>query len=459
VKIISLAIATESFDELRRIQSAVIRSSYELAQENLTPRAIEIKLANKFDDKIDGFLFRCGVKKGVDIFTAQKKEGIIFGSRKAFAKRAKGELSKEDWKRLRTQPLYSIGQAVNKGNRRLRLTDTELVYTDSTQIIRCTLPKLKSNWSKILKELIILSNAKLIPLTYSIADGFVHICYDETRLKVFKDKYPKYTPKRWRCLGIDMNPNGIGISIWDRNTKSIIHVETLMYRNEEGTINARHELVKELEAQTINASVYETKKINREIRRLRDTPIVTGRKSKHEVSMIADYIAKLCRHYQVERIAVEDLSIKAKNPRKGKKFNRLVNNLWHRNFLSAKLHLIANIMGIKCVEVNPAYSSFVGNLQHPQLPDAAAAATEIARRGITLYEKGIFYPVLIKKEALVHRWKEMADVEYGNWIELFTEFKSRHLGWRSRGEAVTSSRFMSRRSKVWRSVSRVSVSN
>jgi hypothetical protein len=80
--------------------------------------------------------------------------------------------------------------------------------------------------------------------------------------------------------------------------------------------------------------------------------------------------------------------------------------------------------------INPAYSSFIGTLNYPELGDCCGAAAEIARR--CAYQKNEFYPKrIIKKSILVHRWKEMAGVEYNSWVELYKEFKKRDLGWRS----------------------------
>jgi hypothetical protein len=61
--------------------------------------------------------------------------------------------------------------------------------------------------------------------------------------------------------------------------------------------------------------------------------------------------------------------------------------------------------------------------------DCCGAASEIARR--CGYQSKEFYPKLLSKAELVHRWKEMADSVAVNWVGLYEEFKSRHLVWRS----------------------------
>ncbi|MFQ6073252.1 MAG: hypothetical protein ACE5KT_11225, partial [Methanosarcinales archaeon] len=47
---------------------------------------------------------------------------IVFGGKKNFNLLKKGKISKEEWKELRSNQVYSIGRKVDKGNQNLRLT-------------------------------------------------------------------------------------------------------------------------------------------------------------------------------------------------------------------------------------------------------------------------------------------------------------------------------------------------
>ncbi len=58
-----------------------------------------------------------------------------------------------------------------------------------------------------------------------------------------------------------------------------------------------------------------------------------------------------------------------------------------------------NIIGIARVEINPCYSSFIGNIQHEYI-DPVNASLEICRRGIYKYEKGKFYPEISEKDVI-----------------------------------------------------------
>ena len=86
-----------------------------------------------------------------------------------------------------------------------------------------------------------------------------------------------------------------------------------------------------------------------------------------------------------------------------------------------------NILNINLYSVNPAYSSFIGNLIH-DYTDAVNASIEIARRG---YEYRLkknnngFYPNLLVK----HQWKEMS-TKFTDWKKFFIEIKNLKMKYR-----------------------------
>ena len=137
-------------------------------------------------------------------------------------------------------------------------------------------------------------------------------------------------------------------------------------------------------------------------------------------------------HFRCSKFAIEELQIPTKNHKLGKNFNRLVNNCWNRNKLTNNLRKRCNIYEIEFVEINPAYSSFMGNILHgEEHPDMVASSIEISRRGYHKWQKGWFYPKLVKKEDLSNRWKEAKDWTYKNWRELYSATKTLKLNYRS----------------------------
>jgi len=124
--------------------------------------------------------------------------------------------------------------------------------------------------------------------------------------------------------------------------------------------------------------------------------------------------ANIKKLYNCKFVFIEDLHFK--DISKIKIFNRLVRNLWKKSLFISNLTKRLNIEGIKLYSVNPAYSSFIGNLQH-DYTDPVNASIEIARRGyeyrVKKNKKG-FYPSLVVK----HQWKEMFTT-YTDWKKFF----------------------------------------
>lgn len=107
--------------------------------------------------------------------------------------------------------------------------------------------------------------------------------------------------------------------------------------------------------------------------------------------------------------------------------NRKNKNLWKRELFISNLTKRLSILGIELYSVNPAYSSFIGNLMY-DYTDAVNASIEIARRGFEYRikkNKTGFYPNLLVK----HQWKEMA-TKYTDWKKFFIEVKNSKLKYR-----------------------------
>ena len=197
------------------------------------------------------------------------------------------------------------------------------------------------------------------PLSVTLDKDFVAISYNDTRIRSTKVKKSKY-----RVAGIDMNPNYIGFTIL--------------------LIDESNDTQELIESWCFDLS-----------------EIKDSCKKNFELIQIAYKIIKLCNYYGVSRLGIEDLSVEAKDHEKGPAFNRVVNQ-WNRNLLKWNLKKLCSNYGILFCEVNPAYSSTIGNVLHRTLFDPQASAWEIARRAFYMYVKHkCMYPPLIKKECLV----------------------------------------------------------
>ena len=140
------------------------------------------------------------------------------------------------------------------------------------------------------------------------------------------------------------------------------------------------------------------------------------------------------KQYNVDFLFIEDLSIKSKDNKKGKTFNRLVNNSWKRNLFVNNLKKRCKLLGISLFEVNPVYSSLIGNMIYNDIPDPICASMEIARRGyecIILKTKQ-FLPDFVSNVSLLPcQWKDVVvenDIE--TWKDLFGFIKNSRLKYR-----------------------------
>ena len=285
---------------------------------------------------------------------------------------------KKQWKAKRLRNFYSIGMSRNKGNVLFDFdfNNNKIIFKPN----RKTKIEIKINPTKFQKkELAQLQSsidAKEIPVTVYLSSNKINIIYSSERLNNFdfkendckkekKNKSDEEKKQIWikykkeqeeRKLknklsdvycGIDLNPEYIGVAI--RNKKKILYTKC-----------------------------YDLKSILKKTKDNNTTII------RYNLSHIYKDIFKICSHYKVSHFTTEKLSFKH-DETQPKSFNRKTQNLWCREFQKELIEKYTERLGIIHVEVNPAYSSFVGNLVY-ECFDPVAASLEICRRGM-LYKK------------------------------------------------------------------------
>ena len=309
-------------------------------------------------------------------------KNICFGNKTELIKISKGKGDIDVWRESRILPLVFYGETSRYGNRFFDLKDISngniLFKLEATDI---RIP-ITFNAKKHLKELIKIEQLiknKEIAITVKLTKNKLYITFDESILnntnidikafyktiKDIKDKnerkvlihqhYIEHEDKLKkgkldRYLAIDLNPNGIGYCVLDKNTTII----------DKGYIDV---------SKTIKAN-----------------------KRRYETSIMIKELFKLIKHYRCHTIIIEELNFK--NSDLGNKVsNRKVNNLWNRTIINEIINRRCNEEGILKIEVNPCYTSFIGNMAYNEY-DPIAASMEIGRRGIHKYSKGGFYPEL-----------------------------------------------------------------
>ena len=424
-----------------RQYSSVQHFVYNRIQEGKSQKDIkqQIKLLNNID-LLDSWFIQCS------FYDIPKVDKVIFGGKKNYFQRLKNNISKEQFKLKRLSPIYSIGEVVNKsvkGNRKFHIEqDLENIIFKPNKLTKINLQLIGLNKRKqILSKLYQKQERKEIKIAYKLDLEYIYIIFEETDIYNYETKFIKN-----RVLSLDLNPNYIGWSIVDWKSES--------------------------EFDIVKSGVYSIKKLNDKDFNLKNKGYNSDSKERKYISdkrifeaiQIIKNIINKSIYYKCQLISIEDLSIKSNDKELGKRFNKLVNNLWCRNTFVNNLTKRCNIHNIKLLKVKPEYSSFIGNFLYRtlNLPDMVLASIEIGRRGYEFYnqyisktkeiKKNIVRPNLSMFNKLYLKSLEEFKLQpiYKDLIELYYFFKKSKLKYRLSIDQFNPqfSRFTSRKSYI-----------
>jgi IS605 OrfB family transposase len=345
----------------RKAQSVVIRYAYNRLLEGQKDKDILGSLRDMPQGRLDSWLTLSALKKAKSIKKANAGRKVIFGGKHYFKLRAEGKISKAEWQQRRLSPLYFEGHARSHGeqggNHRfvLDIANNRILFYPRAKTCFELKVKLaqKSNYRELLEILEFRCTwLRDTPFTVSLTESHINICWAE------KDEPLKFNLNPDRVLSLDLNPSRIGISVLEKH----------------GT-----------DCRVMHWTVYEYSELNKRLGKASDHPDTVHQNNKRcfELSQVAKEVQKLAVHYRCATVASEHLNIETKDHGKGKSFNKAVNNQWSRKGFILPLLRRLEAVGIKHVEVNPAYSSKLGNLfwgWKQMIPDPACAAVEIGRR-------------------------------------------------------------------------------
>lgn len=368
--------------------------------------------------------FRQSCVKDASYLIKIKDETVLFGGKFLFKQLLRTNITKEVFKEKRLVPLCSMGEGRSNGNRLFWLSENcySVVFKPSSK------QKIKLNLIgvgkriKNLQKLYIHQQLKDVPITYKLDKKYVYISFDES---ILQDKMVKLIQNR--IFSIDMNPNYIGWSVLDWKSSEQFNVI------DKGVISLKNinDIEKEYKTLKLHSASVERKYLNN--------------KREFETLEVSKFLVDIAKHYRCECFGIEDLTIKSKDNKKGKSFNKLVNNNWCRNKLVNNLRKRCNIYGIKFVEISPQYSSVIGNLvyRNLKLPDMVLSSIEISRR---CYEfnlqylkkvkektKNVIFPVLTI--SLLNKVKHSLEevkcfVGFVDWKQITSELKKSKLKYR-----------------------------
>ena len=364
------------FDQLLKKYNNVVRYSYNrIIKDGITKLSdLEKYVKSNMNniDCLDASWIKTAVKKSTEIQIDNK---LYFGGKKNFFKRKFGKINKYN----KDVPMEMRGSSNDRGNRKAKLSDNNFIFKPYKGIEFNIELKLSKNEKRMLK--IIEEESKLSKnyFNFEINNEYVWISFNEPVME-------KHNFKKDRYLGIDLNPNWIAISVMDRGIK---------------------EVYKEL---------IDLRELNR----------FSKFKKDYELSILNKHIVNLCKGYNVEYVCIEDLSIKSSDKGLGKRYNKLLNNDWNRNYLVNNLVKWLNINSIKNLMVNPFYTSFIGQVKNIEDYDSLAASKEVAWRGY-LMNKGIKVNEYVKdflSGLVTTHWKEMLP-NINTFKEMYEFFKTK----------------------------------
>lgn len=360
----------------------------------------------------------------------------IFGGKKNFFDKMNGKISKEEYQLRRLEKYTIIGEAPHSGNRKFSFdieNDTIIWKSDRKNRFELTIPKTRRGYySKLLRIQKRMKN-KEMPITIQLDDKFIYITYNPIEEK-------KYTEKdNGIFAGIDMNPNNIGLSIhkWNKkeNKDEIIYTENFSLYSLTSKLN-------DVRKQRRKNNYLIRKRI-KENPELKDILFTVSKypqeenlenKIKFEIIEIAKKISQILGGFNCKHLFIEQLKIESKDNKKGKNYNRLVNNYWKRNQFVSSIKKYCHLRNIRVLEVLAYYTSLIGNLVYTQFPDPVAASCEIARRGYEvkiLRRSGRFYLELASSLVGNVVWKNVIDSHgFCTWKDLSDYIKKSRLRYR-----------------------------
>ncbi len=332
----------------------------------------------------------------------EKDSANLTPEEKEKAAKNKGLYERElaEFRGKRKTGIYMIGRANEKGNRKVEfdLNNNKILFKlNSEHHIEIGI---KSRRNKtFLSKIQYLADNEQLPLTVRITDTHVCITFDESivsgynfesteykrtikkhgittkegKKEIAKQFYKELDAKKLigklvgRFASVDQNPYEISLVIGDKKSENSDGDFKVLFKQV-------FDLTKLCENKGLASDDADKKRINNKL--------------KNEIREIWKRIFVTCMHYQVYNFITEELDFKVNHKKDtNKEFNRQTKNVWHRELSKKLIYKWINVFGLKHIEVNPCYSSFIGNFIHNEY-DPIAAAIELLRRGIVKFIKG-----------------------------------------------------------------------
>jgi len=393
----------------QRLQACVVRTGYAragLPNDRLMPEKDLRNILKKLfpTHPLGSWAIHCATREALRMRKQQPTGKIIFGGRKQFERRAKGLIGREDWRRCRqSRPIEIVGDRTRNGNRHLKLSHDGLKATVGFlgKAVTLNLPQMSGKTGYLVKALALLTNACEIGIGFTLGSSSVTITFDPMDLRklppdttleqvqkaerealghkprgrprndpdthdsayrikpvdhAIRPVHPEWRPAirtmTSRAVGVDLNPQWIGLTVIEINHRS----------------DARDAgAVRILDHRLIQMNV----------------PIGSSSEAlATHMARAARMASSLARKWHAATIFHEGGLGKLRWSKKsrGEPAAQTI-NFWSRNALIGGLARRCALSGLTLSSIWGGYSTTIGNMLF-DLPDACAAAAEIARRGI-----------------------------------------------------------------------------
>jgi hypothetical protein len=199
--------------EIQRQYSAVVRSAYNRFHEG--QKQIDVRSycrGLKNINNLNSWMLQSAVMDAQAIQKRNKDNKVVFGGSKNFSLRIKDKVSKEELKKSRLVPISSQGETLHKGNRMFdfsKLNENKLIFkVNKKSKVELKFPKQQKNYKEKLNFIETLTATNDLTVSVRLNDSFIYLSYEEPKKIV--------TTLQDNCyLGIDLNPNFIGVSIFE----------------------------------------------------------------------------------------------------------------------------------------------------------------------------------------------------------------------------------------------------
>ena len=449
--------------EWQRLHACVVRTGYARAGTGdgtiLPEKDLRDLLKSLFPNHpLGSWGIHCATREALRLRKQRPDGRIVFGGGNRLERRLKGLITNDEWRHRRhSRPIEIVGDRTRWGNRHLMLAPDGLSVTITflKRSVTLRLPAMSGKTGYLVRAIARLADACEIGIGFSLGAKSISFTFDPMDLRRLPDGMtleqveraerealghksrgrPRKNPDthyaahrvkpvppaerpvhpEWRsaiptlasrAVGIDLNPQWIGLTV--------IEIPV-------GADPKVSDAVRILDHRLIHLHV----------------PIAAGLEAlATHMARVARLAVSLARKWSTATIFHEDGLGKLRWSKKSRETRDLQTiNFWSRNALIGGLGRRCALSGLTISPIWGGYSSTIGNMLF-DLPDACAAAAEIARRGIAAARGEKDRLPVVPPRVHLRRWKDgevpeasaAALADAGCWGEVHRTVKAAHLG-------------------------------